>query len=228
MLLLPEACCFQQDPRGVVGSFSWCHSGKKKQIDDVSPIKKGWFSSQTPCLVFGEWRQDITSLNPPVYGSTPHTPGVVGWEGTKVAIVERQALWRETKARDLGVGFKRPVDSGESRDLTYDDQVVATHIFLLSPLIIREMIQIWRSHFSRWVGEKPPTRWRLDSFFSTKPLGSSFSDALAPEVRCCGAAKGRNATWSPNVSKTEGSTLAMYMYDYNLFLIEKWKNNLVV
>ena len=66
-------------------------------------------------FVFGEWRQDITSLNPPVYRSTPHTPGVVGWEGTKVAIVERQALWRETKARDLGVGFKRPVDSGESR-----------------------------------------------------------------------------------------------------------------
>ena len=50
-----------------------------------------------------------------LHRSTPHTPGVVGWEGTKVAIVERQALWRETKARDLGVGFKRPVDSGESR-----------------------------------------------------------------------------------------------------------------
>ena len=109
-LLLPT-----RPKRCFLGSFSWCHSGKKKQIDDVSPIKKGWFSSQTPCLVSGEWRQDITSLNPPVYGSTPHTPGVVGWEGTKVAIVERQALWRETKARDLGLGFKRPVDSGESR-----------------------------------------------------------------------------------------------------------------
>ena len=54
-LLLPT-----RPKRCFLGSFSWCHSGKKKQIDDVSPIKKGWFSSQTPCLVSGEWRQDIT------------------------------------------------------------------------------------------------------------------------------------------------------------------------
>ena len=114
-------------------------------------------------FVLGEWRQDITSLNPPFTGLPLTLQELLDEKARKWQSLNAKRYGEKRKPGTSALGLNGPLIR-ESHAVNVWLGAGNSNIYLFSPLIIGEMIQIWRSHFSRWVGEKPTNYyedWRI-------------------------------------------------------------------